>query len=159
VASEVVADAAVGEVPDLDELVPAAGDDDGGGLVGGEAHAGDPLGVAILDDGELALTEGVPELDGAVARARDDLTVVGGEGDGEDVLGVTDEAAGALAGVDVPETEGSIPRAREGELTIGTDDNIRDEVVVAVERALGDTVVAVLAVEVPDNDSLIAGSR
>ena len=33
--------------------------------------------MAVLLDVELALSEGVPELDGAVARARDDLAVVG----------------------------------------------------------------------------------
>jgi len=35
--------------------------------------------VSLLGDGELAVSEGVPELDGAVARTGDVLTVVGRE--------------------------------------------------------------------------------
>lgn len=99
-------------------LVPAAGDNDGGGLGRREADAGDPLGVALVHDGVLALAEGVPELDGLVAGAADDLAVVGAEGDGEDVLLVADEAAGGLARRDLPEAEGAIPRAGESELAI-----------------------------------------
>lgn len=65
----------------LDDLVPTGRDNDGDDGVGREADARDPLGVAVFDNVELALAEGVPELDGAVTRSRDDLTVVGGEGD------------------------------------------------------------------------------
>jgi hypothetical protein len=68
-----------------------------------------PLGVAILLDVVFALAEGVPELDGAVTRARDDLTVVRAEADGEDVGGVANKAAGGNAGVEVPEAEGVVP--------------------------------------------------
>lgn len=50
--------------------------------------------MALVLDLELALAEGVPELDGLVAGAGDDLSVVGAEGDGEDVLGVANEALG-----------------------------------------------------------------
>ena len=35
--------------------------------VGRESHAAHPLGVALVCDRELAVAEGVPELDGAVA--------------------------------------------------------------------------------------------
>jgi hypothetical protein len=66
--------------------------------------------VALIGDGVLAVTEGVPELDGSVARSRDDLAVVGGEGDGEDVVGVADEAAGGNTGGELPEAEGLVPR-------------------------------------------------
>lgn len=140
----------------LDDLVPASGDDDGVGGVGGEADAGDPLGVAILLDVELALTEGVPELDGLVAGSGDDLTVVGGEGDREDIVGVANEAAGGVAGVEVPETEGLVPGGGQSELTIGGDDNILDGRVVAAEGLLGDTEVAlVIAGQGPDDDGLV----
>ena len=148
-ADEVVAELAVGEVPDLDEAVPAGGDDEGDGLAGAEADAGDPLGVALGlaagGDGVLALAEGVPELDGLVAGAGDDLAVVDGKGDGEDVLGVADEAAGGLAGVDLPEAEGAVPGSGEGELTVGGDDDVGDEVGVAAEGAAGVAVGIVLA--------------
>ena len=94
----------------LDELVPSGRDDDGVLGVGREADARDPLGVALVGDGVLAVTEGVPQLDGAVARAGDDLAVVGGEGDGQDVVGVADEAAGGGTGGELPEAEGLVPR-------------------------------------------------
>lgn len=106
----------------LDELVPAGGDNDGVLGVGREAHARDPLGVALLGDGVLAVAEGVPQLDGAVARAGHDLTVVGGEGDGEDVVGVSDEAAGGGAGGELPESQGLVPRGRQSVSTVGGDD-------------------------------------
>lgn len=139
----------------LDDLVPTGGDNDGVLGVGAEANAADPLGVTVVGDVELALAEGVPELDGAVARARDDLAVVGGEGDREDVGGVANEAAGGGAGVEVPETQGLVPRGGEGELAVGRDDNVRDEVVVAVEDALGVAVVGVVARQLPDDDGAV----
>ena len=78
----------------LTNLSQPARDNDGVLGVRAEAHAGHPLGVALVGDGELAVAEGVPQLDGAVTGAGDDLTVVGGEGDGEDIVGVADEAYG-----------------------------------------------------------------
>jgi len=58
VANEVGLQLAVGEIPHLDQLVPTSGDDDGVLGVGGEAHAADPLGVSVLLNGVLALTNG-----------------------------------------------------------------------------------------------------
>lgn len=76
------------------------------------------MGVLILN-GVLALTEGVPQLDRLVARRRHDLTVVNGECDGEDVLGVADKAAGCGASLEVPEAELAVPAAGEGKLAVG----------------------------------------
>lgn len=106
----------------LDKLVPARGDNDGVLGVGAESHAGNPLSVALLGDGELAVTEGVPQLDGSVAGTRDDLTVVGREGDGEDVVGVADESSSGGAGGELPQAEGLVPRRGQGVSTIGRDD-------------------------------------
>ena len=105
----------------LDELVPASRDNDGVLGVGAEADARHPLGVALLGDGELAVTQGVPQLDGAVTRTGDDLTVVGGERDGEDVVGVADEGAGGVAGGQLPETERLVPRGGQSVGTVGGD--------------------------------------
>lgn len=77
--------------------------------------------MALVGDGELAVTEGVPQLDGAVARAGDDLAVVGREGDGENVVGVTDESAGGGTGGELPEAEGLVPRGRQSVGTVGRD--------------------------------------
>lgn len=105
----------------LDELVPAGGDNHGVLGVGGEADARHPLGVALVGDGVLAVAEGVPQLDGAVAGTRDDLAVVGGEGDGENVVGVADETAGGGAGGELPQAQGLVPRGGQSVGTVGGD--------------------------------------
>ena len=78
--------------------------------------------MALVSDGELAVSESVPELDGAVAGTGNDLAVVGGEGDGEDVVGVADEPPGGDTGGELPEAEGLVPRGGEGVGTVGGDD-------------------------------------
>ena len=78
--------------------------------------------MTLVGDGVLAVAEGVPQLDRPVAGTRDDLTIVGGEGDRQDIVGVADEGAGGLAGRELPEAEGLIPRAGERIGAIGGDD-------------------------------------
>ena len=106
---------------DLDKLVPASGDDDGVLGVRAEADARSPLGVALVGDGVLAVTEGVPELDGSVTRTGNDLAVVGGEADGEDVVGVADESSSGGTGSKLPETQSLVPRGRQSVGTVGGD--------------------------------------
>ena len=159
VANKVGEELARGEVPDLDELVPAARHDEGLGRRRGKAHAGNPLGVAILVDGELALSEGVPELDALIAGSRNDLPVVRRKGDGEHIFLVSDKTAGGVASIEVPEAEGAVPGSREGELTIRRDDDIFDEVAVSLEGAAGKTVVSLLAGKLPDDHRLVTGRR
>lgn len=65
--------------------------------------------MAVLLDVILALSERVPELDRLVARAGNDLPVVGTEADGQNVGCVANEAARSDAGVEVPETERVVP--------------------------------------------------
>lgn len=77
---------AIGQIPDLDSAIPTGRDDDWVGVVWRESHTGYPVGVTIFLDGVLALSQSVPQLDGLVARAGDDLTVVNGEGDRKNVL-------------------------------------------------------------------------
>lgn len=143
---------------DLDDLVPSGRNDDGIHWVWREADARDPLGVSIFADIHLALAEGVPQLDGTVAGAGNNLSVVGREGDGEDIGSMADEATGGETGVQIPQTEGLVPGRGQSELTIGRDDYVRNKVVVAFEDALGVTVLRVIAGQGPDNDSLVPGS-
>ena len=73
----VAAQLAVGEVPHLDHLVPAAGHDEGDLGGRGEPDTGDPLAVAVLVlNSVLALTQSVPELDSFVSGSAHDLSVV-----------------------------------------------------------------------------------
>lgn len=154
VALKVVLDSEVGGTPNLDKTIPASRDENRGVEGWREADARDPLSVTTFSQGKLALTEGVPELDSAISGARNNLTVVRREGNREDILGVSNESAGALASADFPETQRSIPRTGKGELSIRTDDNIRDEVVVASKRTLGIANVLTIIGESPDDDRL-----
>lgn len=72
-------------------------------------------------DGELALPNHIPKLDGVVPRPRHNLTVVGGKGHRQAVLGVPHKLVLAVArdvlgvslgtrrGPNVPQTQGCIP--------------------------------------------------
>lgn len=159
VSHEVSAELAVVEVPDLDNFVPTSGDNERGVKVRGETDATDPFLVAILSDGEFADTQSVPQVDGVVTRSRDNLTVIGREGDGENILLVAHEAAGGVASVQVPQAKGAVPRTGQGELAIGRDGNILDEVAVAGEAFLHDTIFLFVSGQLPHNDRLITGSR
>ena len=133
---EVITQLAVGERPNLHELIPTARDDKRNSLGRAEADARNPLRVSLVlisSNGVLALSQGVPKLDGLVTGSTDDLTVVNAEGDGEDVLGVSTEATGSLTAVDLPEAEGSVPRSTEGELAIRGDHNVGNEVGMTTE--------------------------
>ena len=156
---EVVAKLAVGQVPDLDKVVPAAADNERVGGRRREADAGDPFGVSILLDGVLALAESVPKFDGLVARAGNNLTVVGGEGNGEDILGVANEATGGLTSAEIPEAEGSVPGATEGKLCVRRDDDILNKVRVAAKCAHWLAVVVLITSKTPVNDGLVARRR
>lgn len=105
----------------LHELVPAGGDNDGVLGVGAEANARNPVGVALVGDGVLAVTKGVPQLDAAVTRAGDDLTVVGGEGNGKDIVVVANKGTGSASAGELPETERLIPRGGESVGTVRGD--------------------------------------
>jgi len=98
-----------GVIPNLDGLIPRGRDDDWGLDIVEVSNAGDPVGMWVLVNGELADTVDVPDLDGLVNGSRGNLSVVWGEGNGEDVLGVTDEGLSGGGGLQVPESDGTIP--------------------------------------------------
>lgn len=146
---------AVGQVPDLDDLVPAGGNDQW--LLGGrrETDARDPVVVLVLLDGVLALTQGVPELDRLVATGRDDLSVVSGETNGEHVGLVRQERSDGLALVQVPQTQSLVPRTRQSVGTIGRQDNVGNSAVVATQSLAGIPVGLALRGQLPNNDLLV----
>ena len=149
---------AVGQVPDLDVLVPPGRHDDGVGRVGREPDTADPVGVSLVLDGVLALSQSVPQLDGLVPAGRHDLPVVHREGHAEDVLGVVLEPPGGLTSAEVPEPQVLVPGAGEGEVTVGGEDHVGDEVRVAVEPLLGHSVLTVLAGQLPHDQGLVAAA-
>ena len=104
-----------GVIPDLDGLIPRGGDNDWLLHVVEVSDAGNPVGVRVLVNGEFTNSVDVPNLDGLIDGSRGDLSVVWGEGNGENVLGVTDEGLVGLGSLEVPESDGSVPRGGEAE--------------------------------------------
>ena len=80
----------------LDELVPSRGNNNGILREGRESDAWDPFGVSLFLDGVFANSQSVPQFDGSVAGGGNDLTVVGRESDGKDILGVSNKSSGLL---------------------------------------------------------------
>lgn len=116
-------------------------------------------------DGEFAFTKGVPEADGSISGARDDLSVVSGEGNRGDVFGVTNELTVGFSFIQVPETDGVIPGSGKSEMTIFGDDNIFDVVGVSSEGTTGRSIFRVGSTftftsgDRPANDGFVSGSR
>jgi hypothetical protein len=112
---EVIAKLAVGQRPYLDKTIPSTGDDEGNLHGRREPNAGNPLSVTLTIssrvNGVLTLSEGVPKLDSFITSSRNDLTVVYGEGNGKNILGVSNETTCGLSRIDLPKTKGSIPRS------------------------------------------------
>jgi len=140
VANVVSLKTAARELPNLDQLVPTRGDDNWVLRVWAESDAGNPLRVTLLGDGKLAVPESVPELDGSVTGARNDLSVIGGEGDGKNIIGVANESSGGGTGRELPESESLVPGSRESVRSIRRDNAVGDDVAVTVKGSLGVTV-------------------
>ena len=114
--------------------------------------------MGLFLNGVLALSQGVPQLDGLVSGSRHDLSVVGRESDAENVLSVVFEPAGGVAGAQVPEPEGLVPGAREGEVAVRGQDDVGDEVSVTLEAHLGDAVVGFVPGDLPHDQGFVAGA-
>jgi len=97
-------------VPDLKSTIPTDGGEVGVLGNGGVSDAGDPVGVVVGFVGVLAVSKSVPELEASVSTSGDDLSVVLGESDGVDFLGVANEVSGGSTGSQIPKSEGSVPR-------------------------------------------------
>ena len=81
--------------------------------------------MSLVGNGEFAIAQGVPQLDCTVSRPGNNLAVVGGEGDGENVVVVADEAAGCGSCCELPQAEGLVPGGGEGIGAVGGDDLIQ----------------------------------
>lgn len=115
--------------------------------------------MTLVGDGVLALTDGVPDLDGSVSAGRDNLSVIGGERDGENITSVADKSVLGDTGLQVPDSQGLVPRAGDGVGTIVRDGTVLDNVGVALKRLSGDSVVGVVSGKRPHNQRLVSGSR
>lgn len=77
---------AVGQVPDLNGTIPTAWHDDWVGVVWRETNAWNPVRVAFILDGVFALSQSVPQFDGLVPWAGNDLTIVSTECNWQNIL-------------------------------------------------------------------------
>lgn len=111
--------------------------------------------MPVFEEVQLAVPQGVPNLDRLVSRRRDNLPVVWREGDGEDVIRVSNKATGRGPSVQVPEPQGLVPGGRERKLSVRGNGNVLYKVIVSLEGLAGDTVLALLARQVPDNDGFV----
>lgn len=155
VTHQVGSELAVGQIPDLDDLVPTSRHNQG--LLGGgrETDARDPVVVLVFLNGVFALTEGVPELDSLITSSGDDLSVISREANREDVTLVGDERSDGLALIEVPESQSLIPGSRQRVSAIGREDNIRDSTVMAAQRLTGITVSLTFRSQFPHDDLLV----
>lgn len=159
VANEVGLQLAIAQGPYLDQFVPSARNDDRELVGRGKANARNPFGVSFIVDGVLAFTEDVPQLDVAITRTGDNLTVVNREGNRKYILGVSDKTAGGFSEVQVPQAKGTVPRTGKCELAVRRKNNILNEVRVSVEALLRETVRIVFVGKGPHHNGLITGSR
>jgi hypothetical protein len=118
--------------------------------------------VVVFFDGMFAVALDVPELDLAVWSGGEDVSAVGGDGAGEDLLGVAvlREALGGLSGSEVPETESFVPWWWEEIVVVVGEGEVTNEVGVSSERLDGDSEVwdnFGFIVEIPDKDGPISG--
>jgi len=157
VSSELGLEVEVGQVPHFDGVVPATADDHRVLRGWAELDGAHPLVVAVLAFlAPLELAQSVPQLDRLVAAGRDDLSVVGGESDTQYVVLVSDESGGSDASLDVPKAERLVPRCGDSKLTARGHDNVRDEVVMALESTDWKTVGAGVLGEAPHDERLVA---
>jgi len=102
-------------IPDLDGLIPGGGDNNWGLGVVVVSNARNPVGVRVLVNSELADSMDVPNLEGLINGSRGDLSVIWGESNGKDILGVTEESLSGGGSLEVPESDGSVPGGGKAE--------------------------------------------
>lgn len=143
--------------PNLDETIPSTGDNKWYLNRRAESYAGNPLGVtlSLSTEGELALSKGVPELDGLISGSRDDLTVVKGEGNRKNILLVTDKSSGGLSRTDLPKSQGSIPRSRKSKLSIRRYNRAHNWFAVSREKTSSVSWILIFWCELPNHQLLI----
>ena len=117
----------VRQAPHLDEVVPSSRDDEWGSQGRREANTADPVGVGVTLHREHALTLDVPHLEHVVSATGHNLAIVGGERDGKNILGVTQELLDALAALQVPQTKRAVPRRRHNVLAVVRQGHVGDE--------------------------------
>ena len=74
--------------------------------------------MTLLRNRKLTITKRIPEFNRLISTSTDDLSIIGAERDGENVICMAYEATGCFACVEIPETEGFVPGGGEGVLAV-----------------------------------------
>ena len=131
VAGERVQQVHVSVVPHLDGLVPRGSDAKGRLLGVVELDAGDSIGVLVPVNDVLALAAGVPDSNCFIQTAGDDLAVIWGQRDGQNIFGVSSQTIDGSAIRYLPEAASSVPGRGKGEARVASQLNLGNEVRVA----------------------------
>lgn len=70
-------------------------------------------------------------------------------------LGMVLETTGGLSGGQVPQTQGLVPGTGQSVVAVRRQNNVADEVAVAVQTLLGDTVVGFVTGQLPHDQGLV----
>lgn len=155
------------EVPDLDHLVPASGDNLRVGSIGGETDSRDPFSVTgkgssvsttrLSNQVTLAFTTRVPDLDGLITATGDNQAVIRGEAGRQDISSVANELANSLTRAQVPQAHSLVPGGSQGVLAVLAQSDILNGVIVTSQGALRDTVAFTITSQLPNDGSFICG--
>ena len=99
VAPVVPLELAVGEVPDLYQLIPSGWDNNWVLWKWRKSNAWNPLAVALLLDGVFANTQSVPQFNWSITSGWNNLAIVSRKCDRKNILGVTNESASLKNGM------------------------------------------------------------
>lgn len=149
---------------DLHALVPSGGNDDRFVVAAGrKSHARDPVAVGsviLIVRAPFFDSNGIPQLDSIIPGSRDNLAVVRGESNTENVLLMSSELLGCLTGFKVPQPQGAIPRGGKRILTIRGKVQVFDNMVVANESTSDFTIHSLLVIDrkAPYANGLVSGS-
>jgi len=163
VALEGVEEAHVGVVPNLDGLIPRGSHAESWLLGVVESHNRNGISVLVFFNSVFALGAGVPDLDLLVETSSDNLSIVSGEINGENITGVTDELGDGSASLHVPETNAAVPRGGESVAGVSGKLNLGNEVRVTSHHLLwlapwAFSLKFTTLGDVPLDESLITGS-
>jgi hypothetical protein len=74
-------------------------------------------------------------------------------------LGMVLETASGLSSGQIPQTQGLVPRTGQSVVAIGRQNDIADEMRVAVQTLLGNSVVLLVTGQLPDDQGAICGRK
>ena len=93
-----------GHTTHLDKLVPTRRNNNRVLGIRTEPHTRDPFSMPLICNGKFTVSKRVPELNGPITRSRDDLTIVGAERYGKNVVGMAYETASGSSRTKFPQS-------------------------------------------------------